>query len=182
MITLPNLLQELQLFIDDGEQLLIYCQSECGYALSVKYSQVTSHLRDEHQIIESNRRGLTRHLNVIYPKGFRNPADVPPRDDEFDAYPQLRVYNGFSCLECTYRTINFSKLTKHISKNHLKGGQQATRTRIQDMYNHVYLQTWTQGMYWIVCRDGTTRRPVARRATDALVQSVQERKQKHQES
>lgn len=52
------------------------------------------------------------------------------------------------------------------------------------MYDHVYLQTWTQGMnrrYWTVRKNGTTRRPVLRRATDAQVQSVQEREQKHWE-
>jgi Orsellinic acid/F9775 biosynthesis cluster protein D len=92
-----DLLKKLQLFVDDKEQLLICCWSECGYALAVKHSQVTSHLRDKHQVTESNRRGLTRQLTVAYPKGFRNPAGLPPRDDGPDAHPRLRVYDGFSC-------------------------------------------------------------------------------------
>ena len=121
METHSGLLQELQLFIDDKEQLLIWCRIECGYALSVKYSQVTSHLRDKHQVIESDRKGLPRHLTRTYAKRFRNPAVVPPQDDGSDAHPQLRVYDEVSCRECTYHTINYPQLSKHISKNHIEG-------------------------------------------------------------
>jgi hypothetical protein len=73
MDTSTNRLKKLQLSIDDKEQLLICCQSECGYALAVKHSQVTSHLRDKHQVPESDRRGLTRYLASIYPKGVPQP-------------------------------------------------------------------------------------------------------------
>ncbi|KAH8748300.1 hypothetical protein F5882DRAFT_311498 [Hyaloscypha sp. PMI_1271] len=128
-----NLLKKLQLFIDDKEQLLVYCRSEYGYALAVKHSQVTSHLRDKHQVTKSDRRGLTRHLTMVYPKGFRNPANLPPRDNSSNAYPQLHVHDGFSYREYTYYTINYPELSKHISKNHLNS-RQASRARIQDLY------------------------------------------------
>lgn len=177
METSPDLLQKLQLFLDDKEQLLICCRSECGYALAVKHSQVTSHLRDKHQVTEADRRGLTRHLTIAYPTGFRNPVDLPPRDDGCDAHPQLRVYDGFSCRECTYYTINYPELSKHMSKNHLNG-QQASRTRIQDLYDDVYLQTWTNGAtrrYWTVRKDGRTIRPVVGRGAEEHLQSVYKR-------
>jgi Orsellinic acid/F9775 biosynthesis cluster protein D len=144
------------LCIDDKEQLLICYRSECGYALAVKHSQVTSHLRDRHQVPESDRRGLTRYLTSIYPKGFRSPTELPPRDDGSDTHPQLHVHDGFSCRECSYYTINYPKLSKHMSKNHLND-RQASRARIQDFYDDVYLQTWTNGAtrrYWTVRKDG----------------------------
>ena len=132
-----DFLKKLQLFIDDKEQLLICYRSEYRYALAVKHSQVTSHLRDKHQITESNRRGLTHHLAIIYPKGFCNLTDLPPRDDGSDAYPQLCVYDGFFYRECTYYTINYPEFSKHISKNHLNS-RQALRTQIQDLYDNIY--------------------------------------------
>ncbi|PVH75572.1 hypothetical protein DL98DRAFT_427268, partial [Cadophora sp. DSE1049] len=108
------------------------------YALAVKHSQVTSYLQNKHQIIKLDRRGFTRHLAVVYPKGFRNPADLLSRGDSFNTYPQLRVHDGFSCREYTYYTINYPKLSKHMSKNHLNS-RQLSRVRIQDLYNDVYL-------------------------------------------
>jgi hypothetical protein len=71
-------LEKLQLSIDYKEQLLICRRSECRYALAVQHSQVTSHLRDKHQVSEDDQRGLTRYLTSIYPKGFRNPAGLAP--------------------------------------------------------------------------------------------------------
>jgi hypothetical protein len=91
-----NSLEKLQLSIGYIEQLLICCRSECGYALAVRHSQVTSHLRDKHQVPEEDRRGLTRYLTSIYPEGFCNPADLAPRDNGSDAHPLLRVQDGFS--------------------------------------------------------------------------------------
>lgn len=168
-------LKKLQLAIDYTEQVLICCR--CGYALAVKHSQVTSHLRDNHQVSESDRRGLTRYLTSIYPNGFRNPADLRPRDKGSDAHPHLCVHDGYSCRECSYYTINYPELSKHISKNHLNG-QQASRGRIQDLYDDVYLQTWTHGSsrrYWRVKKDGNIIRPVAGRDVTEHLQSVQER-------
>ena len=72
-------LEKLQLLIDYQERLLICCRSECGYALAVKHSQVTSHLRDKH-IPEGDRKGLTRYLASVFSQGFRNPADLLPRE------------------------------------------------------------------------------------------------------
>ena len=43
-------LARLQLFLDPDEKLLICGRSDCGYALAVERSQVTSHLRDKHRV------------------------------------------------------------------------------------------------------------------------------------
>jgi len=65
MDTSLDLLKKLQLAVDYKEQVLICCRY--GYALAIKHSQVTSHLRDNHQVRESDRKGLTRYLTLIYP-------------------------------------------------------------------------------------------------------------------
>jgi hypothetical protein len=54
-----NLLKKLQLAVDYKEQVLICYRY--GYALTIKHSQVTSHLRDNYQVSESDRKGLTRY-------------------------------------------------------------------------------------------------------------------------
>jgi hypothetical protein len=170
-------LKKLQLSIDDAEQLLICCRSECRYALAVNNSQVTSHLRDKHQVHESDRKGLTRLLTTIYPKGFRNPAKLDPRPNSSDVHPQLRVYDGFSCRKCAYCTINYPELSRHMSKNHFNS-QSVSRARIQDLYDDVYLQAWTNGSarrYWTVQKDGRAVRPVAKLGVEEHLRSTRER-------
>jgi len=183
METSSNFLLKLQLYIDGKEQLLVCGRSECGYALAVKQSQVTSHLRDKHQVAEADRRGLTKYLTRAYPKRFRNPVDDPPRANGSDAHPQLRVYDDFSCRECPYYTINYPELSKHMSSNHLNG-RQASRARIQDLYGDVYLQMWTNGatrQYWTVRKDGLAIRPVAGRGIEEHLQSVYKREHERQQ-
>ncbi|KAH9205442.1 hypothetical protein DL95DRAFT_397647, partial [Leptodontidium sp. 2 PMI_412] len=90
-------LSELELYADDEERVLICCQSECGYALSVAGSQVTSHLRDKHHVAKELRDDLTRYLKHGHLYSFRNPADVAPRDDGSQIHRMLRVYDGFAC-------------------------------------------------------------------------------------
>jgi hypothetical protein len=61
-----------------------------------------------------------------------------------------------------------------MSKNHLNG-RQASRARIQDLYDDFYLQTWTNGatrQYWTVRKDGQIIRPVAGRDVGDHIQSV----------
>lgn len=88
-------LSTLQLYADEAERLLICCHDECHYALSVTGSQVTSHLRDKHQIPQELRNGLTRHLKNEYPNFFRTPVELPPRDKGSQIHPQLRIYDRF---------------------------------------------------------------------------------------
>lgn len=166
-------LARLHLYVDLKEQVLI-CE-ECGYVLASDRSQVTSHLHDKHHIDQRDRRSLTKHLNTQYPHWFRNPAEVPLRASGSDIHPRLAVHEGFVC--CDYRTVNYHELTKHISQQHL-GGRQATSWRIANLYDHVYLQTWTHGpswQYWIAQKDGSTIRPVVGRGVSGHIQSVHQR-------
>jgi hypothetical protein len=60
----------------------------------------------------------------------------------------------------------------------LLNGPQASRARIQDLYDDVYLQTWTNGAtrrYWTVRKDGRIIRPVAGRVAEEHLQSVYKR-------
>src|SRR6187402_3571493 len=76
MASPPDKLSQFQLYADLKEQLLICCHSECGFALSVARSQVTSHLRDKHSVPADLRAGLTHLLKREHPDFFRNPADL----------------------------------------------------------------------------------------------------------
>jgi hypothetical protein len=115
---------------------MICGRSECGYALTVDRSEVTSHLRGKHRVDQQERRGLTNHPNARYPHGFRNPVEVPLRANGSDIHPRLEVHEGFACY--SYRTVNYHELTKHISQKHL-GGRQVTNARIDNLYDDVYL-------------------------------------------
>jgi hypothetical protein len=91
------------------------------------------------------------------------------------------VHEGFAC--CSYRTVNYHELTKHISQQHL-GGSQATSSRIGNLYDDVYLQTWTHGAsrrYWIVKKDESTIRPVAGRGVSEHIESPHQRERERTE-
>ncbi|KFY67854.1 hypothetical protein V496_01372 [Pseudogymnoascus sp. VKM F-4515 (FW-2607)] len=111
-MTYPNF--QKHLYIDPDERLLIFGRGECGYALAVERSQVTSHLRDKHHVQECGRRGLTHDLNTRYPQGFRNPADLPLPEDGAEINPRLRVYEGFAC--CTYIAPSITTSSRNISR------------------------------------------------------------------
>jgi hypothetical protein len=83
-----------------------------------------------------------------------------------------------------YLTINYLELSRHISKEHLNG-LQASRSRIDDLYDDVYLQTWTHGgswKYWIVQKDGSWTRHVTGQQTRGHLLSVWEREHKRLET
>jgi len=116
-------LSTLQLYANDVERLLICYYCKCGFALSVTGSQVTSHLRDKHNVSKELRDGLTRYLKYGHPYSFRNPAEAAPRDDSSQIHHNLRIYDGFACRECPYRTINYAEYSRHASKEHRYSGQ-----------------------------------------------------------
>src|SRR5258706_638927 len=94
----PNdFLARCQLYLDNEEQLLICSRPECGFALSVSRSQVTSHLRDKHQVPEELRRGLTQHLKNDYPHKISDPASAAPRPDGSPVHPMLKLHDGYAC-------------------------------------------------------------------------------------
>jgi hypothetical protein len=183
MASTDDKLAHVQLYTDANEQLLICCRSECQYALSTALSQVTSHLRDKHNVPDDLRKGLTQIVRRGYPYSFRNPTEVALRDNGSPIHPKLRLYEGFACRKCKYRTISYSEFSRHASKTHLDG-RQASRSRIRDIYNDVYLQTWTHSAarrYWIVQKDGSLVRPVADQAAHDHLQSIYEREHKRLE-
>jgi hypothetical protein len=95
-----------QLYADPNERLLICCQLQCGYALSIAGSQVTSHLREKHGISKDLRKGLTQYLQQVLPYEFRDPTSVPARPDGSPTHPKLQLHDGYACRLCRYWTIN----------------------------------------------------------------------------
>jgi len=173
------ILAQFQLYVENKAQLLICTSPDCGYALSVARSQLTSHLREKHQIPETNRRLITRHLTQHYPEGFRDPAEATPLEDGLPACPVLRILKGYSCCACPYRTVNWQCLTRHVSHVHLDG-QSTTQGRLESRFHRVYLQSWTykargsEQQYWIVRLNGKLSReddPIA----SAHLRAVHER-------
>jgi hypothetical protein len=68
-----------------------------------------------------------------------------------------------------------------MSKNHLNG-RQVSRARIQDLYDDIYLQIWTNSTtrrYWTVRKDSRIVRPVAGRDAKEHLQSVYKREYEH---
>jgi hypothetical protein len=64
MALLPpaDFLAAYQLYADPDAQLLICCRPECGFALSVARSQVTTHLREKHGVSEALRKQLIHYV------------------------------------------------------------------------------------------------------------------------
>src|SRR5436190_18033768 len=132
-----------QLYADPDTRALICRRATCQYALAVTGSQVTSHLRDKHQVSKEYRQGLTAHIRH-HPIGLRDPADIPSRPDGSEAHPELRVYDGFACRRCRFLTASYDTLTRHLSRTHLNSWQ-VSKPRIDDLYDDVFLQSWTYG-------------------------------------
>ena len=85
-------LVELGLYVDLEERLLICCGAECKYALSVDRSQVTSHLRDRHNVLLDLQRGITYILKHEYAGFFCNPVEVVECDDGALIHNKLHLY------------------------------------------------------------------------------------------
>ena len=186
-MTSTNYLAQFQLYANPNERLLICCHRECGFALSVARSQVTSHLREKHSVPEELRKGLTQYLNKEHPHDFRDPATLPTRSDGSPPHPKLQLHEGYACRLCHYRTTNPFKIAQHLSKEH-RNGQRTSRSELDNSYDDVYLQTWThlahgvEQQYWVVKVNGSLTRPVADQDTCAHLQSMHERERKRLES
>ncbi|KAM5527196.1 hypothetical protein FOXYSP1_20465 [Fusarium oxysporum f. sp. phaseoli] len=73
-----DILNRLALRIDLDAKVLICCWSTCRYALSLKGSAITTHLRVKHQIEHDER----------------DPSATPLPKDGCSEHPNLRVYEG----------------------------------------------------------------------------------------
>ncbi|KAJ6436771.1 Alpha-galactosidase 2 [Purpureocillium lavendulum] len=78
-------------------------------------SRVTTHLRDKHDIPEDARKGLTSFLKALPGPPLREPDEAPPRTDGSEEHILLRVYDGFSCRSCAFRTISIQSMRRHFS-------------------------------------------------------------------
>jgi hypothetical protein len=99
-----SLLPAVNLVFDPLGPALI-CKT-CRYALAVSGSQVTSHLWEKHQICPESRRDITVLIRSIQ---IPNPREIPLRPDDSLAHPHLKIYHGYRCRTCSYRTINLDK-------------------------------------------------------------------------
>lgn len=163
IIDLDSILSHMDLYLDRDRHLLICSRPECGFALSVRSSQITAHLRDKHDVPVNVRRDLTRYLRQNYHGYLRDPTDAIPSADGSDVRLPLRLFEGFACRTCTYRTVNIQCLGRHVTHTHLHG-RSATRKNLEGTFDCVFLQAWTysgrgkEQRYWIVKKNGTTIR------------------------
>ncbi|KAJ5606698.1 hypothetical protein N7510_009479 [Penicillium lagena] len=119
---------------------LILCQ-RCQSALCPRGSQVTQHLHSKHRVPLPLRKGLTVALRRHHIR-FQEPSHAAPRPDGSPADARLRLYTGYACRQCAYRTVSRDLLGRHLSQEHLQQ-QRASHRRANDLYNDVYLQTWS---------------------------------------
>ncbi|KAM6506734.1 hypothetical protein FALCPG4_018851 [Fusarium falciforme] len=176
-----ELLSNLNLFHDARARVLICTQDDCKFALSNGPSRVTTHLRDKHNIPTEARKGLSRLLKSLSPPGLLDPDEAPLRADGSPEHDKLRVYEGFACIHCPFRTISRQLIRRHLSSPpddcRFKADHARPRPRrdLDQQFECVYLQTWTTGStrkYWIIKRGGSIVRPVDGPAVQAHLRAV----------
>ncbi|KID81820.1 telomere-associated RecQ helicase [Metarhizium guizhouense ARSEF 977] len=151
----------LKLWIDYDAAALICCYDRCRCAISVRASRATSHLRHSHGISTDQKKGLTQQLAAFQ---LRNPDDIPALEDGSPQHPQLRIYEGFACNQCKFRTTSLQIITKRHFSRGPEGYSCSSATAIRkfaarkdDFVESVRLQTWITGpgrKYWIIANDG----------------------------
>ncbi|KAH7204925.1 hypothetical protein BKA60DRAFT_655910 [Fusarium oxysporum] len=139
-----DVLNRLALRINPDAKVLICCRSTCRYALSVKGSAVTTHLRVKHQVEHGERKGLTKSLKSLGQSYLGDPSAAPLSKGGCSEHPDLRIYEGYACRKCPLRTTNFSSLTRHISTQYFQG-QPPGKRELDEFYDEVWLQAWTAG-------------------------------------
>lgn len=173
-------LAHLGLWVDIQSKLLICTQPTCRYALGSSPTCVTSHLRDKHNLPRHTRKGLSKLLRTL---GLYNPTDVDPLADASPEHAKLKVYDGFACCHCPFRTIHLPTMRRHFSATSADSCPSNTPDsrrygNIDHLFEYVYLQTWTTGSnrkYWIIKRNGHITRPVIEQHTYNHILAVQAR-------
>ncbi|KAH7231700.1 uncharacterized protein BKA55DRAFT_523974 [Fusarium redolens] len=175
-----TLLDNLHLFYDTGARLLICTRDSCQFALSNGPSRVTTHLRDKHNVSTEARKGLSQLLKSLSPRPL-DPDSASTLADGTAEHDKLRVYEGFACINCQFRTINIQSIRRHQSNPPDDCGSKASPSRssrrrdLDQQFECVYLQTWTTGStrrYWIINRGGSMIRQVDSPAVQAHLRSV----------
>ncbi|KAE8384309.1 hypothetical protein BDV23DRAFT_189349 [Aspergillus alliaceus] len=155
---------------------LIICR-QCQYALSPSVSQIIYHLLHKHQVLLPIRRSLTSHLQRRE-RRLQEPGAAAPCPDRLPSDPYLQLYEDYACRQCDFRTVNHDTIRHYLFQIHLQQ-QHATQRPVNNLYNDVFLQTWTQSParhYWIVAHQGNTiRTPPVARAVNAYLATVYQR-------
>ncbi|KAH7169701.1 uncharacterized protein B0J16DRAFT_277076, partial [Fusarium flagelliforme] len=106
--------QSLSLYVHPEARLLICFNDNCKHAISPNGAHPTNHLREKHNILLSERKGLSKVLATL---DLKNPDQAAPLADGTPEDRKLRSHDGFSCLHCKYRTINFTLIMQHYGQD-----------------------------------------------------------------
>lgn len=167
-----SLLASVNLVFDPRGPALI-CKT-CQYALAVSKSQVTTHLWKKHGILAESRRDVTLLIRSIV---IPNPLEIAPRPDESLCHPHLKLFRGYDCVSCQYRSINLDMMTRHVSSCCPDPLPSSRHRRNPDtLYRDVLLQTWVFGTrkYWTVCEAANTN-PLRSFSSSTYLESIHER-------
>ena len=167
-----SLLASVNLVFDPRGPALI-CKT-CQYALAVSKSQVTTHLWKKHGILAESRRDVTLLIRSIV---IPNPMEIAPRPDESLCHPHLKLFRGYDCVSCQYRSINLDMMTRHVSSCCPGPCLPSRHRRNPDtLYRDVLLQTWVFGArkYWTV-REAASTNPLRSFSSSTYLESIHER-------
>ena len=118
---------------------------------------------------------------------LRNPDQASPREDGSTEIRLLRVYDGYACRLCKFRTTSLQLMKRHYTEP-LTAGQgcpcdtsrapKRSSTHVDDLIEYVYLQTWKSGpgrKYWLVKKNESAIRPVGGQQGSDHLMAVRER-------
>jgi len=94
-------LAHLGLVLCEDDRLVV-C-NHCKYAPQPSGQTVSKHLWEVHCLPAKDRTGLNAFVRGLK---LQDPNTVPPRPDDSPPHPQLIVQDGFTCLQCHYRTTS----------------------------------------------------------------------------
>jgi hypothetical protein len=130
-------------------------------------------LWETHRISLESRRDIT---HLIQSLNIPSPATLPRLPDHSLVHPYLRVYSGYACVSCIYRTINLDKMTRHVSSCYPPPSAPSRRQNPDTLYKDMLLQTWVSGArkYWIV-RGAATCKPPQSFSSSSYLEAIHER-------
>ncbi|KAH8799328.1 hypothetical protein F5884DRAFT_811482 [Xylogone sp. PMI_703] len=171
------------LYIDPETHQLICCYQDCGFALAISHSRATSHLWNKHRVDSEVRKHIFQWIRENVPFRVRDPSTVASLEDGSPVHSKLRLFEGFNCRKCNYRTSNGPMMDRHV-RTHFPD-RRVPQGQIWEVCDEVYLQTWTYYAhgsnqdFWIVEKGGSVIRPVLNRQTSDHIQAVKEREERH---
>jgi hypothetical protein len=138
---------------------------------------VATHLLRKHGICAESRRDITL---LIRSTEIPNPTKLAPRADQSLIHPYLKVFHGYACVSCQFRSINLDMMTRHVSSCCPPCPPSRRRRNPDTLYRDVLLQTWVSGArkYWIVC-EASTPNPLRRFSRSSYLEAIHERERAH---